>query len=155
MRLHNKITLTALTGVSVIGALAGCSSTPATSSTNESATTPEPSATTTTAPTAAAGTSTYKDGTYTEDGAYQSPAGEGEITVTITLASDVVTAVKIDGHATDATAKNYQSQFENGIAGKVVGKKIDQLDVTKVAGSSLTSGGFHDAIKKIEAEAVA
>ncbi len=160
MRIKNSYVLTAFAGIGVVGALAGCSSTGA-ASTSDSASSAAASPSASTSPSASAstetstGTATYKDGTYTEDGTYQSPAGEGRITVTITLASDVVTAIKVDGHATDPTAKSYQADFDGGIAGKVVGKKIDSLNVTNVSGSSLTSGGFDDALKKIEASASA
>jgi hypothetical protein len=34
-----------------------------------------------------------------------------------------------------------------------VGKNIDELNVSKVAGSSLTSGGFNQAVEKIKQEA--
>jgi hypothetical protein len=35
----------------------------------------------------------------------------------------------------------------------VVGKKIDEVQLTKVSGSSLTPQGFNDALAKIKAEA--
>ncbi|WP_447589312.1 hypothetical protein [Microbacterium lacticum] len=40
-----------------------------------------------------------------------------------------------------------------GIAGEVVGKDIDDVSVSRVAGSSLTSGGFNDALETIKADA--
>jgi uncharacterized protein with FMN-binding domain len=151
MRLHSKYAISAFAGVSLVGALAGCSSTGAASTSDDSAAAPvktsAPESVSTSGPT------TYKDGTYTADGTYQSPAGEGRITVKLTLASGAVTAITVDGHATDPTAKAYQGDFDRGIAGKVVGKKIDSLDITNVSGSSLTSGGFDDALKAIESDA--
>jgi uncharacterized protein with FMN-binding domain len=155
-----KYAFSALAGLSLLGAVAGCTSTAAQipTSNNSSAPTASEAPSTPAAsdpPSAAAGSgaSTYKDGTYSADGTYQSPAGLARITVKVTLAKDVVTAITVDGHATDATAKSYQGAFDSGIAGKVVGKKIDSLNVTIVSGSSLTSGGFDEAIKKIEATA--
>jgi uncharacterized protein with FMN-binding domain len=147
-----KYVFSALAGLSLLGTVAGCTSTAAqTPTSNNSSSAPAASE----APSAAAasGASTYKDGTYSADGTYNSPAGLGRITVKVTLAKDIVTAINVDGHATDATAKSYQDAFDSGIAGKVVGKKIDRLNVTIVSGSSLTSGGFDVAIKKIEATA--
>jgi uncharacterized protein with FMN-binding domain len=152
MRLQNKYALSAFAGVSLVGALAGCSSTGTASTSDDSAAT-KPSATSAPEAATTSGPTTYKDGTYTEDGTYQSPAGEGRITVKLTLAGGIVTAITVDGHATDPTAKAYQGDFDSGIAGKVVGKKIDALDVTNVSGSSLTSGGFDDALKAIESDA--
>jgi len=95
----------------------------------------------------------YKDGTYTADGSYQAPSGRESITVTLTLASDKVTAVKIGTHATDPNARQYQAMFASGISSVVVGKDIDSLGVTRVAGSSLTSGGFRVALAAIEKQA--
>lgn len=143
MRITNTYALSAFAGVSLVGALAGCSSTTSPATSTSEASSP------------AAANGTYKDGSYSADGSYQSPAGTGTITVKLTLKSGVVTAITSDGHASDPTAKSYQKQFDDGIAGKVVGQKIDSLTVTKVSGSSLTSGGFDEAIKKIEASASA
>jgi hypothetical protein len=43
--------------------------------------------------------------------------------------------------------------FESGIGAVVVGKNINTLNVSRVAGSSLTSMGFNDALTKIKAAA--
>ncbi|HEY0259191.1 MAG TPA: hypothetical protein VGC18_05010 [Lacisediminihabitans sp.] len=147
--LSAKYTFSAMAGLSLLVAVAGCSTTAATPTVEKSAA-PKASSPAGSAP--ASGT-TYKDGTYTEDGTYQSPAGLGRITVTITLGGGIVKSIDVNGHATDPTAKSYQADFDSGIAGKVVGKKIDSLNVTNVSGSSLTSGGFDEAVTKIEAAA--
>ena len=96
----------------------------------------------------------YKDGTYTADGSYQAPSGTESITVELTLADDKVTDVTITPHATDPEAKIHQAEFEGGIADQIVGKDIDTLNVTRVSGSSLTSGGFKIAIAAIKEEAL-
>ncbi|MEO8095741.1 MAG: hypothetical protein ABI632_12540 [Pseudolysinimonas sp.] len=96
----------------------------------------------------------YKDGSYTADGSYQAPSGTESITVEITLAGDKVTEVTVTPHATDPTAKGHQAEFVGGIAGQIVGKDIDTLNVTKVSGSSLTSGGFKIAIAAIKEQAL-
>mgnify|MGYP000081165994 FL=1 len=77
------------------------------------------------------------------------------MTVTLTLGNDVVTAVNVDGSAKQGDSLRYQSEFIENIASQVVGVAIDDLDVSKVAGSSLTSSGFNDAISQIAAEAQA
>ena len=152
MRITNTYAISAFAGVSLVGALAGCSSTAAPATTTSDASSPTvPSA----SASASSGTASYKDGKYSADGTYQSPAGVGRITVNVTLASGVVTAITTNGHATDPTAKSYQADFDAGIAGNVVGKKIDSLNVTNVSGSSLTSHGFDIAVKAIEAKASA
>jgi uncharacterized protein with FMN-binding domain len=96
----------------------------------------------------------YKDGTYTADGSYNAPSGTESITVELTLTDDTVSAITVTPHATDPTAKQHQGEFVGGIADQVVGKDIDTLNVTKVSGSSLTSGGFKIAIEAIKEQAL-
>lgn len=96
----------------------------------------------------------YRDGSYRADGPYQSPAGAESIIVILELENDIVTDVQIGLYPTSATSSTYQSQFRSGIAELVVGLDIDTLDVTVVAGSSLTSTGFREALTIIKAEAV-
>ncbi|MEZ5189462.1 MAG: hypothetical protein R2717_00275 [Schumannella sp.] len=66
-----------------------------------------------------------------------------------------MTGITVTPHATDATAKGMQSAFAGGIAPRVVGQDIDTLEITRVAGSSLTSGGFKIAIEAIKEQALA
>jgi uncharacterized protein with FMN-binding domain len=75
--------------------------------------------------------------------------------VTVTLADDVITDVQVSGNPTNSESKQYQSQFIGGISSEVVGKKIEDISVSRVAGSSLTSGGFNKAIEEIKTEAKA
>jgi uncharacterized protein with FMN-binding domain len=133
-------------GLGITTALAGCSTPPAADGGTDPGTTPD------------TGTDTaaeYADGTYSAEGDYISPAGPSKVTVEITLADDVVTAVSVTPLSTDPTAKGFQTQFAEGIAAIVEGQDIDTLSVSRVGGSSLTSGGFADAIEKIKAEALA
>jgi uncharacterized protein with FMN-binding domain len=160
MQLQNKIAFSALAGLSLLTAITGCSSatTPA-NATSEAPAATTPAAAASSTPSgvassgAAASTSTFRDGSYVENGSYQSPAGTAEITVKLSLANDIVTAVTVTGHASDPSAKQYQDDFISGISGQVVGKKISDLNVTKVSGSSLTSNGFRAAVAKIQNEA--
>lgn len=96
---------------------------------------------------------TYQDGTYTASGSYQTPETVEQIEVTITLADNVVTAVEVTGDPQASESRRYQSEFIGGISDEVVGKNINDLSVDRVAGSSLTSGGFNDALEEIKAEA--
>lgn len=95
----------------------------------------------------------YADGDYSATGDYQSPGGAEKIDVELTLEGDVVTSVTVTPTATSGQAERYQGEFADGIADAVVGKKIDDLQVDKVAGSSLTSDGFNAAIETIKADA--
>lgn len=98
-------------------------------------------------------TSPYKDGTYTATGNYVSPGGKQAISVTVVLAGGKVADVTVTPAATDATSDKYQDKFVSGIKQQVVGKSIDALNVGVVSGSSLTAGGFNDALTKIKAQA--
>jgi uncharacterized protein with FMN-binding domain len=95
----------------------------------------------------------YADGSYTESGDYTAPSGPESVEVTVTLADNIISEVEVVGEATDAQAKLHQGQFIDGIDELVVGKNIDEISVDKVGGSSLTSGGFNDAIAAIKADA--
>ena len=95
----------------------------------------------------------YADGTYTADGTYNTPESVEQITVTLTLQDDVVTEVEVAADPQRPESAQYQSQFIGGIADEVVGQSIDDLSVDRVAGSSLTSGGFNAAVEEIKAEA--
>ncbi len=139
----------ALVGVAGTLALAGCS-TAATGATDAASTGASSSGSPSGASTGAAA---YKDGTYTASGSYQTPETVEKIEVTITLADDVVTAVEVKGDPQASETERYQSEFIGGINGEVVGKNIDELSVDRVAGSSLTSGGFNKALDEIKVEA--
>ncbi|MEJ1155956.1 hypothetical protein [Microbacterium marmarense] len=102
-----------------------------------------------------AGDGTYVDGTYSADGSYATPESVESISVTVTLSDDVITEVQVVGDAQAQESQQYQSDFIGGISVVVVGQDIDEISVSRVAGSSLTSGGFNQAIDAIKAEAAA
>jgi hypothetical protein len=162
---RSRTALLALTGASFVGLLAGCSSTSSSTtgsgssdsgSGSGSSSSAAPDASSSSAATDAGSSSgggTYKNGTYTEQGDYSSPGGQETISVKLTIADDAVTAVTVKTVKADPTATQYENQFISGISKAVVGKKVDDLHVTQVAGSSLTSQGFDDALTKIKADA--
>jgi len=139
----SKTAVALFTGVTLVGALSACSSsgTGADASVNDSG--------------MPATTGDYADGTYTETGNYQSPNGTEQVDVTLTLESNVINDVSVVGFGESPNSKQFQGEFVNGIAAEVVGKNIDELSVDKVAGSSLTSGGFNSAVEAIKADALA
>lgn len=95
----------------------------------------------------------FEDGTYNATGEYSSPAGDEEVLVTIVLESDVVVSAEFEGLATHPTSKKLQDMFADGFEDEVVGKSIDEINLTVVNGSSLTPVGFMDALAEIKAEA--
>jgi uncharacterized protein with FMN-binding domain len=95
----------------------------------------------------------YKDGTYSADGTYKSPNGTETVGVQLTLASGKVSAVEITQHPSNPNTRKFQGEFAGGIAEQVVGKSLDEIKVSKIAGSSLTSGGFNQAVEAIKTQA--
>jgi len=127
------------TGAAALGiaaALASCAASPDGTASAEPDPTPE-----------------YRDGQYEASGSYVAPSGQESVDVSLTIAGDIVTAVEVTPGATDPTAHGYQERFASGIAAAAVGRDIDELDVSRVAGSSLTSGGFAEALEAIKAQA--
>jgi uncharacterized protein with FMN-binding domain len=166
--LRTRYTFGALAGLSLIGTLAGCAADNSTASTDtntgtddassssapaDDSTGTDSSATTDSGTDAAS--SSYTDGTYTAEGEYTAPSGTESISVELTLASGTVTAVAVTPEATNGNSVRYQTEFADGIAEVVVGENIDDLDVDRVAGSSLTSSGFNEAVETIKDDAAA
>src|SRR6478735_6109313 len=58
----------------------------------------------------------YQDGTYTADGTYSTPESVETITVTVTLESDIITAVEVTGSPSKPESKVYQGKFIGGIS---------------------------------------
>ncbi|HET9348608.1 MAG TPA: hypothetical protein VFO13_05675 [Arthrobacter sp.] len=137
-----KSVFVGIAGLSLAGSAAGCAPGQATG-------TPATPA----APSAAAGSASYKDGTYSADGNYVSPNGTETVGVTLTLAGGAVSDVQITQHPSNANTRKFQGEFAGGIQSQIVGKSLDEIKVSKVAGSSLTSGGFNQAVEKIKSEA--
>lgn len=144
----------ALAAAAGIALLAGCA--PAAPDASEEGTGPGSDSSSSNGSTSgASGSAAYADGTYTAEGSYATPESVETISVTVTLEGDVITDVQVTGDPQKRESEQYQGQFIGGIADVVVGQDIDEIQVSRVAGSSLTSGGFNDAIEAIKAEAAA
>lgn len=149
----------ALAGVSGILLLAGCTPKPAaTEVVDEVVEQSSESAAASETPAAAAAEEpnaggTYSDGTYSAEGSYQTPESVETINVSVTVAGDAVTAVEVTGNPQARQSQDYQSQFIGGIAEQVVGVPLDEVQVSRVAGSSLTSSGFMSALDSIREQA--
>lgn len=143
----------AIAGVAGLLVLAGCSGT---ADAEDTSTAGSPSTGTSTDTSTGSSTSgEYADGTYTADGSYQTPETVEEISVTLTIADGLVTEVEVTGDPQARESEQYQGQFIDGISDEVVGKSLDEIEVSRVAGSSLTSGGFNEAVESIKEQAAA
>ena len=95
----------------------------------------------------------YKDGVYSVTGNYTAPSGAENISVSLVLKDDVVASASVVANSANRTAKRFQDLFVSGFNSYVIGKSIDSINLTVVNGSSLTPGGFMDALSKIKTEA--
>jgi major membrane immunogen (membrane-anchored lipoprotein) len=153
-------TLTVLSGLSVVVAVAACGNADAAtedeapaSAQSDAGSDADATAGAGTDGTAGATTGTYTDGTYTAEGSYDTPGGEESISVEVTVADDVVTDVTVTPEASGGNAARFQDEFASGIADEVVGTELSGLRVDKVSGSSLTGDGFNAALDQIRADA--
>lgn len=97
----------------------------------------------------------YADGKYSAEGAYDYHSGSEKINVTVTLKDGIVDDVDVENMAVSPTSKQIQDDFIANYKEMVVGKNIDEVELGKVSGSSLTPLGFNAAIEKIRAQASA
>lgn len=122
-------------------------------STDTTETNTTPSTSNSTSSSTSQSTGSYKDGSYQAAGSYQTPGGSEKITVKVTLAGGLIESVDLERHPTTREAEEYQGKFVSGYKAQVVGKKINDVRLSRVAGSSLTSGGFNQALEAIKEEA--
>lgn len=95
----------------------------------------------------------YEDGTYEAEGFYSTPGGTDSIVLTVELENGVIVDTELEQRPTSGNAEEFQSRFASGYEELVVGRDIDEVRLSRVAGSSLTSNGFNDALEKIREEA--
>lgn len=97
----------------------------------------------------------FKDGTYTATSRYDTPGGGASIGVSLTLSNGTITDASLTQGAPDREAQEFQDRFESGYKTQVVGKKITEVSLSRIAGSSLTPIGFNNAVSDIENQAKA
>jgi len=93
----------------------------------------------------------YTDGSYNAVGTYAK--GKNSIDVTLGLSDDAISSVTVVPMATIKMSLGLQKKFAVAIADEVVGRPIDEVHLDRLAGSSLTTQGFNEAVEKIKAQA--
>lgn len=101
----------------------------------------------------------FKAGTYEATGSYRTPGGQESVTVSVTLSGTDGMIASIDttgtGAASGGESREYQGKFLANYKELVIGKKVDEVSLSRVAGSSLTSNGFNNALDEIAQDAAA
>jgi uncharacterized protein with FMN-binding domain len=94
----------------------------------------------------------YTDGTYQAIGTYAK--GMNSIDVTVGLNDDAIASVVVVPMATIKMSLGLQKKFALAISDEVVGRPIEEVHLDRLAGSSLTTQGFNEAIEKIKSQAL-
>lgn len=106
--------------------------------------------------TAAQTAASYKDGQYTATQNYYVPHGESNsIAVTLTVANGKISAVKVNDQYTDRESGMYISDFESGVSNDANGQSLSSYSPSRIAGASLTTEAFAQAIDNIKSQAAA
>ena len=95
----------------------------------------------------------YEDGTYRAIGSYFSPGGQATVELTVTLENGVITSTELATGSAPGESQVYIDQFIDGYEVEVIGKEIETVQLSRVAGASLTSIGFNDALDQIKDDA--
>ncbi len=98
---------------------------------------------------------TSSERSYSSDAGYITPARTNHnIDVTLTIdASNTVTAVSVLYDKKENGFSNPNQERFNGVyKTEVVGKKLEDISLSRVGGASLTSGAFNEAVAKIISE---
>ncbi len=105
----------------------------------------------TTAPAPVAETSSEM--TYKARGEYLTPARTNHIIdVTLTLENGIVTAADVIYDEGDGFSNPHQQRFDGAYKAQVVGKRLDEINLSRVGGASVTSRSFNEVIADIEAQ---
>lgn len=97
--------------------------------------------------------SAFRDGRYSATGRYLTPGGDESIRVTVRIRDGLVTETAAETEALSPTARQFQDQFGVHVADRAVGRPLATLSVSAVAGASLTSTGFNNALAQIRMSA--
>lgn len=83
----------------------------------------------------------------TKEVSYASPAGTDSMKVTLVTSGDLIKSVEIVPMPTHEFSKNHQENFAKAIGAEVIGKKKSELNLSAVAGASLTTDAFMKFVK--------
>jgi len=96
---------------------------------------------------------TYRDGTYSADGTFDTPAGIETIGITLVISKDKVVDTSAVDKASNPTSQSYTNDFINNFRSYVIGKSLSSLSLGKISSASLTPNGFNNAAASIRSQA--
>ncbi|MBP6881420.1 MAG: hypothetical protein KBC35_02235 [Candidatus Pacebacteria bacterium] len=127
---------------------------PATVETTATTPIPSPAPTPTPTPAPAAILYNYRNGTYSSQISFRTPEGTYSMDVTMTMNNDVITSTDIVFDS-KAARDGYTKRFNTSYQTYVIGKNLDTLNLSRIAGASLTTDAFKKAITEIKTQASA
>jgi uncharacterized protein with FMN-binding domain len=88
-------------------------------------------------------------------GSYVSPAATEHLDVKVSIKDELIENVEMISDSKSPKSLRFQGLFLEGVKKEMIGKKISDIgEFTRVNGSSLTSGGFNQAIAEIKGAAI-
>ncbi|MCW1930366.1 MAG: hypothetical protein KIH62_003550 [Candidatus Kerfeldbacteria bacterium] len=90
------------------------------------------------------------NGTFSATVSYQAPNESNTITVSVTIANDIVQSTTLSSQPGGAQSAQYQAAFKAAYTSKVVGQNINTLNLSRVGGATLTTQAFNNAIAQIK-----
>lgn len=104
-------------------------------------------------PAAPTQTNVYRDGTYTANAEYYTPKRRKHvISVTLSLRDDVIADVDVQYDGAGAKTPSH-TRFDGAYETLVLGVEMDDLDLSRVGGASLTTTAFNEALGDITSDA--
>ena len=95
----------------------------------------------------------YKDGSYSADGSYLVSDKQETIKLSLDISNNKITSASITPINVSHDSQFYINMFQQGFTSLVVGKNIDDVNLTVVNGASLTPNGFNEALNAIKLKA--
>ena len=153
MRNDKLVKLSGLAAVALLTVGAGCDS-KSDDDSKVSANATQPVADNAAVPVAAVDAKkTYKDGDYAVVTTFKTPGGDAQLDVKLTVKDGVITAATAKEITNHPISQKMGEAFDGSFKPVVIGKPINGLNLDVVAGASLTTGAFNDALNQIRTKA--
>ena len=114
---------------------------------------PKPQPITVAIPTGPSMNNIYKDGNYTSTINYMSSDGQEGITVNLKLDNDEIMSTTATPMFNNPVSESYLNKFIAAYQPYVVGKKLNTISLSTVAGASASTKAFNKAILDIQTQA--